>query len=190
MTMMKKGWITLLAALALMLACVAAQADALRCGVTYRSATVNLRQQPTQYSTRLGSYAEGSWMVITGESGNWYYVTAPDGKTGYMSKNYVAVQEPVTALVGVVTNPNANSFLNLRQAPSYNAKVLGIYYNGVPCVLLSQSGGWYSVRVDGVEGYFRQEYITTRTWPYSDEVATIVTPNNTCLLYTSDAADE
>ena len=48
MTMMKKGWITLLAALALMLACVAAQADALRCGVTYRSATVNLRQQPTQ----------------------------------------------------------------------------------------------------------------------------------------------
>ncbi|MGN1019159.1 MAG: SH3 domain-containing protein, partial [Aristaeellaceae bacterium] len=181
MTMMKKGWTALLTALALMLLCAAAQAEALQCGVTYRSATVNLRQQPTQYSTRLGSYAEGSWMVISGESGNWYYVTAPDGKTGYMSKNYVAVQEPATALVGVVTNPNASSFLNLRQAPSYNAKVLGIYYNGVPCVLLSQSGGWYSVRVDGVEGYFRQEYITTRTWPCSDEIATIVTPNNTGL---------
>ena len=77
MTMMKKGWTALLAALALMMVCIVAQADALQCGVTYRSATVNLRQQPTQYSTRLGSYAEGSWMVITGESGNWYYVTAP-----------------------------------------------------------------------------------------------------------------
>ncbi|MGN0745661.1 MAG: SH3 domain-containing protein [Aristaeellaceae bacterium] len=179
--MRKKGWMALLAVMTLTLVCAAAQAEALECGVTYRSATVNLRQQPTQNSTRLGSYAEGSWMVITGESGNWYYVTAPDGKTGYMSKNYVAVQEPVEALVGVVTNPNANSFLNLRQAPSYNAKVLDIYYNGVPCVLLSQSGGWYSVRVDGVEGYFRQEYITTRSWPYSEEVATIVTPNNTGL---------
>ena len=62
----KKGWTALLAALALMLVLAAAQAEALECGVTYRSDTVNLRQQPTQNSTRLGSYAEGSWMVITG----------------------------------------------------------------------------------------------------------------------------
>ncbi|MGN0777641.1 MAG: SH3 domain-containing protein [Aristaeellaceae bacterium] len=179
--MRRKEWMVLLIALMLTLMCATAQADALHCGVTYRNATVNLRQQPTQNSTRLGSYAEGSWMVISGESGNWYYVTAPDGKSGYMSKNYVAVQEPVTATVGVVTNPKATSFLNLRKAPSYNAQVLGIYYNGVPCAVLSLSGGWYSVRVDGVEGYFRQEYITTRQWPYSDEVATIVTPNNTGL---------
>lgn len=172
-----RGWIAALACILMMLAVATAGAEALQCGVTYRSKTVNLRQQPTQYSTRLGSYAEGSWMVISGESGNWYYVTAPDGKSGYMSKNYVAVEEPQYATVGVVSNPKSTSFLNLRQSPSYSAKVKGIYYNGVPCTLLSQSGGWYSVRVDGVEGYFRQEYITQQYWPYSDEVATIVTLN-------------
>lgn len=150
-------------------------------GVVYNSATVNLRQQATQYSTKLGTYNSGDWMAISGESGNWYYVTAPDGKTGYMSKNYVQVQEPSYRVMGVVTNPKATSFLNLRAAPSYGAAVVDIYYNGVPCVLLSQSAGWYHVRVDGVEGYFREEYITSFSWAYSEEVATVVTPNNSGL---------
>lgn len=160
----------------------AARAEAYGFGVTYKSSTVNLRQQPTQYSTRLGSYPSGSWMAISGESGNWYYVTAPDGRTGYMSKNYVQTAQDAFGTIGVVANPKATSFLNLRQSPSYSARVLGIYYNGVPFVLLSHSGdGWYRVRVNGLEGYFREEFITTRTCTYSEEVATIVTPGGTGL---------
>ena len=160
----------------------AARAEAYGFGVTYKSSTVNLRQQPTQYSTRLGSYPSGSWMAISGESGNWYYVTAPDGRTGYMSKNYVQTAQDAFGTIGVVANPKATSFLNLRQSPSYNARVLAIYYNGVPFVLLSHSGdGWYRVRVNGLEGYFREEFITTRTCTYSEEVATIVTPGGTGL---------
>ena len=160
----------------------AARAEAYGFGVTYKSSTVNLRQQPTQYSTRLGSYPSGSWMAISGESGNWYYVTAPDGRTGYMSKNYVQTAQDAFGTIGVVANPKATSFLNLRQSPSYSAKVLAIYYNGVPFVLLSHSGdGWYRVRVNGLEGYFREEFITTRTCTYSEEVATIVTPGGTGL---------
>ena len=159
-----------------------ARAEVYGFGVTYKSSTVNLRQQPTQYSTRLGSYASGTWMAISGESGNWYYVTAPDGRTGYMSKNYVNAAQDAFGTIGVVANPKSTSFLNLRQSPSYNAKVLGIYYNGVPFVLLNHSdSGWYRVRVNGLEGYFREEFITTRTCTYSEEVATIVTPGGTGL---------
>ncbi len=131
-------------------------------GVTYRSDTVNLRRQPTQYSDRLGSYARGSWMTINGENGNWYYVTAPDGKTGYMSKNYVEVIQDNYATVGLVANSKPTAFLNLRERPSYSARVLGIYYNGVPFTPLSYSGGWYKVRLNGTEGYFREEYVTQR----------------------------
>lgn len=181
-----KRWTALVIALALILAAAVfpvdtASAAALSFGVTYKSETVNLRQQPTQYSTRLGSYAKGSWMAIAGESGNWYYVTAPDGKTGYMSKNYVSVSQTPYGNIGIVTNPKASSFLNLREKPSYSAKVLGIYYNGAPFILLSYSEGWYNVRVNGVEGYFREEYVTRQFLPYSEDVATIVTPNNTAL---------
>lgn len=161
----------------------AARAYTTTFGVTYKSDTVNLRQQATQYSTLLGSYTRGTWMTITGESGNWYYVTAPDGKTGYMSKNYVQVHQPVYAAVAAVTNPKASSFLNLRAAPSYGAKVLGIYYNTCPAVLMDYANGWYHVRVGATEGYFREEYLVTigSAVAYSTELATVVTPNNSGL---------
>lgn len=154
-----------------------------RYGVTYRDRTVNLRQQATQYSTKLGSYSLGDWMSITGESGNWYYVTAPDGKTGYMSKNYVQVLTFTYGAVAEVTNPKANSFLNLRAYPSYSAQVLGIYYNTAPVVLLDYSDGWYHVLVEGKTGYLREEYLTAvgATVAFSDQYATVVTPNNTGL---------
>lgn len=153
----------------------------LQFGVVYNTDTLNLRSQATQYSSWLGQYDNGDWLTISGSSGNWYYVTGPDGKTGYVSKNYVQVTEPEYRTIGLVNNAKAAAYLNLRAAPSYGAAVVDYYYNGVPCVLLSQSNGWYHVRVDGVDGYFRQEYLTTATWATSEEAATIVTPNNTGL---------
>lgn len=169
-----------LLALLLVMVILPAKAET-RYGVVYNSSSVNLREQATQYSDWLGAYPSGKWVAITGESGNWYYVTGPDGKTGYMSKNYIKVEDVRYGTVGVVNNPKSTSFLNLRSSPNYSAKVIDIYYNGVPCVLLNYSNGWYHVRVDGVEGYFRQEYITRYNYAYSEEVATIVTPNNTGL---------
>lgn len=171
---------------ALVLACALllawpAMAGELQFGVVYNTSTLNLRAQPTQYSTWLGQYNAGDWMTISGSSGNWYYVSTPDGKTGYVSKNYVQVEEPSWRTIGVVANQKETAYLNLRAAPSYGATVVDYYYNGVPCVLLSQSNGWYHVRVDGVDGYFREEYIATATWAASEQVATIVTPNNTGL---------
>ena len=176
---MKKLWLFLLVAV-MVLAAGSALAEQ-KFGVVCNSPTVNLRQQADQYSTWLGSYNQGQWVEINGEYGNWYNVIGPDGKIGFMSKNYIEVQEPRYGVVGVVENPKATSYLNLRGAPSYGANVVDIYYNGVPCMLLSQSGGWYHVRVDGVDGYFREEYISRYTYAYSEEVATIVTPNNTGL---------
>lgn len=176
---MRKTRLWLLVLLLVLLACPALAET--RYGVVYNSSSVNLREQPTQYSDWLGAYTSGKWVQISGESGNWYYVAGPDGKTGYMSKNYVKVEDVRYGTVGVVSNPKASSYLNLRAAPNYNAKVIDSFYNGVPCVLLNYANGWYHVRVDGVEGYFRQEYITRYTYAYSEDVATIVTPNNTGL---------
>lgn len=181
---MKQLWriLSLVLVIALLAGVVpAAGADSLTFGLTYKSNTVNLRSQPTSSSAKLGTYAAGEWMQILGDSGSWYRVMAQDGKTGYMSKNYVEVTSEKAATIGIVTNQNATAFLNLRQQPSYNAKVLGIYYNGAPCVLLSEANGWYHVRVNGEEGYFRKEYLRLRQQVFSEEVATIVTPGLTAM---------
>lgn len=100
-------------------------------GVVENSSYVNLRSQPTQSSTRLGYYQPGVWVEITGESDNWYSVNGPDGKSGWMSKNFIRVEPDVVQAVGIVTNPLERGYLNLRQTPSYSGRVLDYYYNGV-----------------------------------------------------------
>lgn len=149
--------------------------------MVYNTTSLNLRADATSSSSWRGAYAAGTWVEITGEKNNWYSVITPDGKTGYMSKNFLTKGNTHSEYVGIVSNPAGTSFLNLREAPSYTAKVLGIYYNGVPFRINDYANGWYDVTVDGVDGYFRQEYVTRKYMVCGDRVATIQTPNNTAL---------
>ena len=147
-------------------------------GVTCNSSSINLRSQPTQYSDWLGSYGAGVWMEINGESGNWYYVTAPDGRTGFMSKNYVRVPGTSYGNVVIVDNPRSTDFLNMREYPSYSARVVDYYYNTTPAVVLGYQSGWYHVQIDGKTGYLRSEYVyELSNVAYSGEVGTVATAN-------------
>lgn len=156
----------------------AALADDGTFGLVYNSSSVNLRQQPTTDSARVGFYEQGTWIAIHATVGDWYAVTGPDNKSGYMKSSFIDVNHDNIGNVGIVANPEGTAFLNLRAAPSFTAKVLGIYYNGVPCILLGLTNGWYHVRVDGVEGYFKAEFIQPELLVYSEHVATISTPDH------------
>ena len=147
-------------------------------GLVYNSPSVNLRSQPNQYADWLGSYTTGTWLEINGESGNWYHVTGPDGKMGYMSKNYIRVPGNSYGTVVIVDNPKETSFLNMRETPSYSARVVDYYYNTTPGVVLGYQNGWYHVNVNGKTGYLRSEYVYEATnVPYAYQVATVVTAN-------------
>ena len=172
--MKKKILIALVMVLALTLLCGAALADTLRFGAVDGGKSVNLRGTPSTSGQWLGAYTRGTWMRILGESGNFYRVRTPDGKTGYMHMDYVAVTSVAKGTIGVVDNAG---YLNLRKSPSLSAKVLGQYDDGVPCILLSESNGWYHVKVDGVLGYFDADYVDKVYTTYSSEVATVTTKN-------------
>ncbi len=143
--------------------------------------TLNLRTGPgTQYDW-LRSIPQGTWLGIMGESGNWYYVYLAEDSSvvGYVSKNFVKTQSGggSGSATGVVNNPKPTSFLNLRQYPSYSAPVLGIYYNGATFTVLSFSDGWYQVQINGVVGYFRQEFVRINGASGGTEGAYVKTPN-------------
>jgi len=175
-----KRWAALMLALTLTLTSATALAAA-EFAVVYNTDQLNLRKLPDSGSTWLGSYLPGEWMQVSDAPGNWYAVSAPDGKTGYMSRNFLTkgINDYVT--IATVQNPKSTQFLNLRKDASYTSQVLGIYYNGVPALVLGESGGWYYVSVDGLRGYFRGEYLKLDETIGSDDIATIVTPNNTGL---------
>ena len=170
----RKWLILLVMALACVLLAGTALADSLRFGAVDNGNSVNLRQSASTGSAWLGSYPRGTWMRILGEQGNFYYVRTPDGKTGYMHKDYVSVTSVAKGTIGVI---DTTSYVNLRKSPSRSARVLGTYNDGVPCILLSESNGWYHVKVDGVLGYFDASYVDKTYTTYTAEVATVTTKN-------------
>ena len=125
------------------------------------AASVNLREGPGYHAKVLGSYPKGEWVEIQISYGEWDLVRiVRTGRTGYMVDSYLTrPQLTGDDVIGIVANQSARAFLNLREYPSYDARVLGIYYNGATCRILSQQNGWYYVEIDGMLGYFRQEFI-------------------------------
>ena len=60
----------------------------------------------------------------------------------------------------IVSNPDPDDRLNLRTKPSENAPTLGKYYNGVQVKLLKEAkNGWVKVRIYGLEGYVKAEFL-------------------------------
>lgn len=142
---------------------------------------VNLRNGPGTNFQVIGSYRKGEWVEVIGESDNWYYVQGPDGKLGYASMTYLSKGSTSNHTIAIVNNAKASAFLNMRETPSYNARVLSIFYNGVPLYVDSHSNGWYGVSINNMAGYVRQEFVRIIHAPASSSVSTIVTPNNTKL---------
>ncbi len=157
----------ILAALTAVLILLSASGALADFAVVSNTSSLNLRDGPGYDYNVIGSASKGDWADIQGESGGWYAVTmVKSGKTGYMDANYLSFGTSGSSgsgnVTGVVSNPNSSSFLNLREYPSYSANVLGIYYNGAECTILSSYNGWYQVSIDGLTGYFRYEYIKVK----------------------------
>ncbi|MEG1472268.1 MAG: SH3 domain-containing protein [Clostridia bacterium] len=172
------------ALLVLMLGCFACgSAFAASFGVIANTNTLNLRAQGSSSSEWLGTYAAGTWVEIRGSQNNFYAVRTPDGKSGFMSKNFIDTTGDYGGLMRIakVTNQGGGAFLNFRSQPSTNAPVLGIFYYGVPLLVLNEQYGWDYVEINGRTGYVDNAFVTHMDIPGSATVATIKTPGNTAM---------
>lgn len=150
--------------------------------VVFGTDTLNLRAGASSGSQWLGTYSRGSWVTVTGSQNNFFAVKTSDGKSGYMSKNFLnTTDQLVYGNVATVSNQKATAFLNLRSYPSYSSAVITILYNGVPLNILSDENGWYRVQMGNIIGYVRSEYTTVSHQPLGSLVGTIKTPNNTAV---------
>lgn len=171
---MKRGlklFVALVTVLLLTLLSTTALADTLRFGTVKNSNSVNLRVGASKSTKKLGSYSKGTWLQINGESGEWYKVTGPDGKSGYMMKKYIYISAGAKGTIGIV---DVKSSLTLHTSASASSKSIGSYPDGVPCILLSKKNDWYYVSVDGKKGYFSADNLKTKYMTYSPDVATVV----------------
>ena len=130
---------------------------------------LNIRSGPGSGYPVIGSVSGGQWVDVDTVSGSWVQGTSlQDGRSGWFSASFLKMAQagaPTPGSVVVVNNPTPSSFLNLRQAPSYVAPVLGIFYNGASGIYLSQTDGWYEVEISGMHGYFRSEFLRMADGP-------------------------
>ena len=157
----------------MMLVSATALADTMRFG-TVNVSSVNLRENPSTQSRKLGVYEKGTWLRIDGQNGNFYKVSGPDGKSGYMVKDYVYISASAKGIIGIV---DVNGDLNMRSSASYSGRVIATYPDGTPCILLTENGDWYHVSVDGRNGYFNSDFVDKQYTTYSDEICTVISAN-------------
>ncbi len=163
-----------LLALLLMLLTAPALADSYKFGTVDANGKVNLRASASTSSARIGSCTKGTWLRVISQSGSWYKVTTPNGVTGWMYSDYVFISAAAKGTIGIV---DVNSSLTLRKSASSSSRSLGKYPDGTPCILLSESGDWYHVTVDGKAGYFDADYVDKKYMVYASELATVDSAN-------------
>lgn len=142
------------------------------------SSAVNLRKGPSYDATVLGQVAGDRYVTVLERGSGWYRVFV-DGLIGFINSDFltdglyasrdIAAQTGATngagaTRMGVVANPRATQYLNLRAEPNTGSAVLGRFSNGVMVSVLQQGVEWCQVSVDltGQIGYMMTQYLSLR----------------------------
>ncbi len=124
-------------------------------GVTDR---LNLRKSPSASSASLGRYYTGTLVRITGESSGGWYKVQVGNQTGYMQKQYIALQGDIryNGKFAAVNLSATSGMLKLFQSASNRSAVLGQYKNGAVVEVLGSTGSFCRVRIYDKEGYMEK----------------------------------
>ncbi len=132
---------------------------------------VNLREEPSTSSDIEKVLAKDASVVVLGENGSWYKVSA-SGKVGYASKVYITLTES-SAAPSVPSAPSAPEVeiydssvsgetterVNLRKDASTSSDVLKVLAKNQTVTLLGETGSWYKVSASGKTGYVSKAYV-------------------------------
>lgn len=156
----KRSAAALLAAVILVCCILCGTAAAEKTGKV-RGGWLNLRSEPSYNGTKLSSYPTGTVVTITGQSGKWYAVTAPDGLKGYMLGSYLTVSgdDLVPGSDAWVTSENGLN-VRLRSGPGTQYGAVASYPPGTKCRVVSTHGNFTKITIGSMTGYMMTRFLT------------------------------
>jgi len=134
-------------------ACVLAASSLVGC-VLAAPATVTaqgglrLRTSASTSSQTVATLASGAQVEVLEALDGWYRVET-NGKTGYVSSQYLSVTGKVSA-----------SSLNVRSTPSTSGTKVTSLSSGTQVNILESLDGWYRIEATGKTGYVSSQYIS------------------------------
>lgn len=114
----------------------------------------------------LGYLTNGSKVSITDENGSWYAISY-NGKTGYVSKEYISINSSSLGpsdtgsesnTTGYIVNISSN--LRVRSGAGTSYSTLGYLNNGSKVNILGESGDWYKISYNDGHGYVSKQYVS------------------------------
>lgn len=133
---------------------------------TVSASTLNVRSGPGTSFGKVATLSSGAPVEIIEEAGEWYHIQA-DPVTGYVSKEYITVEQvqqthdqPVQKPAQPATDSKtygmvSASTLNVRSGPGSSYEKVSTLSSGAQVELLESLDGWY--RIEG--GYVSADYI-------------------------------
>ncbi|WP_280206164.1 SH3 domain-containing protein [Brevibacillus sp. AY1] len=122
----------------------------------------NLRSEANTSSTILTTLATGTSLTVLEKQGDWYRVTTPDGKTGWVAGWLVTVAQPVFPTPAgphvTIFNPDTN----IRSGPGTQHEIIKRVQTGEKYEIVKTEGDWFQVSFqDGTTGYIAGWLVST-----------------------------
>ncbi|AXI32278.1 hypothetical protein CIB87_25905 [Priestia megaterium] len=146
--------------------------------ITYivTASTLNVRSGAGTNYASIGSVTKGQKLSVVSKSGGWYKINY-NGRTGYVSSDYVQSSGTTTPPAENITYIVTASTLNVRSGAGTNYASIGSVTKGQKLSVVSKSGGWYKINYNGRTGYVSSDYVQssgTTTSP-AENITYIVT---------------
>jgi len=151
----------------------------------YAAATVTYKVTASKLNVRsgagttygiIGSVVKGQTLSVMSKSGSWYKINY-NGRTGYVSSDYVQASGTATPSAESTTYTVTASTLNVRSGAGTNYAAIGSVTKGQTLSVMSKSGSWYKINYNGRTGYVSSDYVQSSgtTTPPAESTTYIVT---------------
>ncbi|MEW4267167.1 SH3 domain-containing protein [Priestia megaterium] len=125
---------------------------------TVTASTLNVRSGAGTNYASIGSVTKGQKLSVVSKSGSWYKINY-NGRTGYVSSDYVQSSGTTTPPAENTTYTVTASTLNVRSGAGTNYGSIGSVTKGQKLSVVSKSGSWYKINYNGRTGYVSSDYV-------------------------------
>ncbi len=134
----------------------AADKDSTAGMIVTQSTALNVRSSASTSSSIITKLSRGSYVTLLERTNNWWLVEFDNGKTGYVSADYI---EQAGGSFAVYVNTESTR-LNVRSGPGTNYFIRDRLEKESTVVSLSQNNGWTKILYSGIKiGYVSSTYL-------------------------------
>ena len=139
--------------------------------VTISSDVLHLRDTPSSSGNILGRYRNGTKVQILKSGRQWSQVRTPDGKVGYMYKQYLSSyssddsgSSSSGASIGTGTRYIKSGIgpVNIRKSASIKAKLVDRLEGGTRVTVVTAGVNWCRIKFNGRYGYVKTKYLVKK----------------------------